>query len=62
MDAREFYETTKAMRAAQKEFFKTRESSALKEAKRLERVIDDEISRVELIEQQRGKPQQLTLF
>lgn len=51
------------MRAAQKKYFKSRSSFDLHEAKRLEKIIDDEIARVEAIEN--GKPAgptQLTLF
>lgn len=61
MNAKQFYETTRAMRAAQKKFFKSRSSFDLREAKRLEKVIDDEIARVDAIEESK-QPQQLTLF
>lgn len=37
------------MRAKQKEYFRTRTSIALAESKRLEKVVDDEIKRVENI-------------
>lgn len=61
MNAKQFYETTRAMRAAQKKFFKSRSSFDLREAKRLERIIDDEIARADAIEESK-QPQQLTLF
>ncbi len=61
MNARQFYETTRDMRQAQKKYFKSRSSFDLREAKRLEKVIDDEIARVDAIEKSK-KPQQPTLF
>lgn len=61
MNAKQFYETTRDMRQAQKKYFKSRSSFDLREAKRLEKVIDDEIARVDAIEKSK-KPQQPTLF
>lgn len=61
MNAKQFYETVRAMRQAQKKYFKSRSSFDLRESKRLEKVIDDEIARVDAIEESK-QPQQLTLF
>ena len=56
MNPREFYDKVVQMRLAQKEYFKTRTSSSLIESKRLEKVIDDEIERVEKIIHQQQNP------
>lgn len=49
MDSRMFFQLVSQMRSEQKKFFITRSSSALKESKRLERIIDAEIERVQKI-------------
>lgn len=49
MDSRMFFQLVSQMRTEQKKFFNTRSSAALKESKRLERIIDAEIERVEKI-------------
>lgn len=49
MKPREFFDAVARMRAKQKEYFRTRTSIALTESKRLEKVVDDEIKRVENI-------------
>lgn len=46
MNAREFYDKVCEMRAAQKTYFKTREQSDLRYARKLEGIIDHEIERV----------------
>lgn len=46
MDARQFFNLVSEMRNKQKEYFKTRTQSALKESKALEKRVDDEIARV----------------
>lgn len=46
MDAKEFYAKVAEMRKAQKDYFKTRDVLVLKNAKALEREIDEEIKRV----------------
>lgn len=46
MDARQFFERVKIMRHFQKEYFKTRSRTALRQSKALEREIDAEIDRV----------------
>ncbi len=45
MDARQFFNLVSEMRNKQKEYFKTRTQSALKESKALEKRVDDEIAR-----------------
>lgn len=47
MEAKQFYETTKKMRSAQKMYFRTKNQFYLKESKELEKQIDNEILRVE---------------
>ena len=49
MNAKEFFSLVKEMRLQQKEYFKTRSSDVLKKSKALEKRVDDEISRVERI-------------
>lgn len=49
MDSKEFYDTVKNMRIAQREYFRTRDQLMLAEAMRLERIVDKEIERVENI-------------
>lgn len=44
--ARWFFNKVQAMRQAQREYFKTRSQSALRQSKALEREIDAEIERV----------------
>ncbi len=60
MTHREFYDKVKAMRTAQRNYFRTRLDCYLKESKELERQIDNEIERVE--EKLNPKPIQQTLF
>ncbi len=60
MSTKEFYNTVASLREAQKLYFKTRTQYALTEAKRLEKVVDDEIKRYN---EQEGKgPVQTELF
>jgi hypothetical protein len=49
MNAREFFDKVSAMRNAQKKYFETRDKDVLSEAKRLEKEIDAEIRRVEIV-------------
>ena len=46
MNAKEFFDKVVEMRKAQKDYFKTRDVLVLKNAKALEREIDEEIKRV----------------
>ena len=57
MSPKEFFDKVVKMRAAQKEYFKFRSTSNLNTSKRLDKEIDDEISRVQKIEEARRNPQ-----
>lgn len=50
MNAKEFFDKVKAMRAAQKEYFRGRDPYSLRKSKQLEAEIDREIKRVTDIE------------
>lgn len=47
MDARQFFDLVRSMRAYQREYFKHRRKSDLQTSKILESKVDDEIKRVE---------------
>lgn len=49
MDARQFFELVRRMRAYQREYFKNRRKSDLQQSKILESKVDEEIKRVEAI-------------
>ena len=49
MNAREFFDKVVEMRNAQKKYFETRDKDVLADAKRLEKEIDAEIRRVEIV-------------
>lgn len=55
--AYQFFRLVERMRKAQKEYFKYRTSTVLNESKRLEKEVDDEISRVNnlLLDKQQPK-------
>lgn len=57
MTAREFYDLTKAVREAQRTYFRTRLPSDLEKSKRLEKQLDNEIKRVEQVIKERQNPQ-----
>ena len=56
MDAKSFFKLVVTMRDKQKEYFRTRSQSALRESKALEKCVDDEISRAEQILNDRREP------
>lgn len=56
MNAKEFYDTVKEMREAQKNYFKFRTKQFLEESKALERTIDAENKRVDKIEIDKQQP------
>ena len=62
MNAKEFFFAVKRMREAQKDYFKTRNPYHLDISKRLEKVIDDEIARVNAILNKRPQVVQGDLF
>ena len=49
MNGRQFFDLVRRMRAQQNQYFKTRRKSDLDASKALERLVDDEIKRVEAI-------------
>ena len=49
MTPREFFDLTALMRETQKEYFRTRDTTILRKSKELEKRVDDEISRVRRI-------------
>lgn len=56
MDAKSFFNLVAALRDKQKEFFRTRSQSALRESKALEKRVDDEIGRVNQILNNKREP------
>ncbi len=56
MTAKEFFFKVANLRYYQKEYFATRSREALKQAKVIEKEIDEEITRVNKILNERGKP------
>jgi hypothetical protein len=56
MDAKEFFDTVRRMRSAQKDYFKTHSHTYLRDAKMLEKAVDDEIQRVSKIEASKQNP------
>ena len=56
LDAKSFFKLVAALRDKQKEYFRTRSQSALRESKALEKRVDDEINRVERILRSRNEP------
>lgn len=62
MNHKEFYDKVVAMRKAQKDYFKFRSSVYLQTSKRLEREIDDEITRVEAVLAEEERKKQPSLF
>ena len=49
MNAKEFYDTVKQMRHLQREYFRHRGTVVLQECKKMEAIVDGEISRVETV-------------
>lgn len=56
MDAKSFFNLVAALRDKQKEYFRTRSQSALRESKALEKRVDDEIDRVNQILNNKREP------
>ncbi len=57
MNSKEFFQLVERMRASQREYFRTRSGTALRDSKRLERDVDDEIERVHRILEARRNPE-----
>lgn len=63
MNSKEFFDKVAAMRRWQKEYFRIRTSSALRQSKALEKEIDSEIERVQkIIGETPNTPKQGNLF
>lgn len=56
-----FYGRVKFLRECQKEYFETRQPSALKKSKEIEREVDREIKRIDEIVKKREEDKQLKL-
>lgn len=61
MNSKQFFEAVENMRRLQKEYFRTRSSLALQAAKKQEKVIDEEIARVNNLLEKRNEQGQLDL-
>lgn len=61
MNSKQFYEAVENMRRLQKEYYRTRSSLALEASKRQERVIDEEIARVNNLLEKRNEQGELGL-
>ena len=61
MNARQFYEEVKKMRYLQKKYFLTRDHRALEASKKFEKLIDEEIERVEQLLNEKAKSEQMTI-
>ena len=56
MTAKDFFHLVAQMRDRQKEYFRTRSGSVLKESKQLEKQVDEEIKRVNEIIKDKQEP------
>lgn len=56
MTAKDFFDLVARMRDKQKEYFRTRSGSVLKESKQLEKQVDEEIKRVKDIIRDKQEP------
>lgn len=56
MTAKDFFDLVTRMRDKQKEYFRSRSASVLKESKHLEKQVDEEIKRVSEIMRERKEP------
>lgn len=56
MDSKTFFEKVVKMRELQKQYSRTRSSETLRQSKRLEKEIDDEIERVQQIIHKQNNP------
>lgn len=61
MNSKQFFEAVVKMRQLQKEYFRTRSSITLQASKKQEKLIDDEISRVNSVLSNKGKQGELGL-
>ena len=56
MDAKQFFDLVVQMRIAQRQYLKTNDNTALRYSRDLERKVDAEIKRVELITKEKQSP------
>lgn len=56
MNSKQFYSEMVKLRRLQKEYFKTRSSDTLRASKKQEKLIDDEIERVDKLIQKNSNP------
>lgn len=61
MKPKQFFEAVVKLRQLQKEYFRTRSSITLQASKRQEKLIDDEISRVNSVLSNKGRQGELGL-
>lgn len=61
MNSKQFFESVVKMRQLQKEYFRTRSSITLQASKKQEKLIDDEISRVNSVLSGKNKQGELGL-
>ena len=61
MNSKQFFEAVAKLREFQKDYFKTRSSMALSASKRQEKLIDDEIARVNVVLENKNKQGELGL-
>ena len=61
MNSKQFFEAVVKMRQLQKEYFRTRLSITLQASKKQEKLIDDEISRVNSVLSNKGRQGELGL-
>lgn len=61
MDSKQFFDAVVKLRELQKDYFKTRSSMALRASKKQEKLIDDEIVRVNTILSKKNKQGELGL-
>ena len=56
MNSKEFFHFVERMRAAQREYFRSRSGTALRDSKRLEQAVDEEIARANRLLEERMNP------
>lgn len=61
MNSKQFFEAVVKLRELQKDYFKTRSSLALSASKRQEKLIDDEIARVNTVLSNKNQQRELGL-
>lgn len=62
MNAKQFFDEVARLRVLQKKYYKERSSTSLTACKRQEKVIDEEISRVQKVQEELEKRKEPMLF